>query len=301
MFNPEIARGAIDRAKGERGFEVTQASTSGETQAAASHPERNEDAIAVQKDALIVCDGVGGEQGSHMAAYVAAEYMREAVTTIPEYIDPQEAAKMLAEIMRDASQAIRMFGNENGIDGRIATAALTAIRRIDPASGLPYVAAAHAGDVRMTQLRDNKSIFTTLDHSGIGAGLEAQDARKIQNYLDTVENEDQLDDNVLAGFETRLCFEYRNTIASCLDNESNPADIPVRVSLRPVEPGDIFLVTSDGVHDNLTTAEIEAEAVKARSPHDIPDRLIIAAEKRSADKRHLRAKPDDMTAGVLLG
>lgn len=64
-----------------------------------------------------------------------------------------------------------------------------------------------------------------------------------------------------------------------------------------LQTGDRVLLTSDGIHDNLTRTEIE-EILKSKTKD--PARAIVeAARTRSLDNEHLRAKPDDMSAVVL--
>ena len=83
-------------------------------------------------------------------------------------------------------------------------------------------------------------------------------------------------------------FLYRNIVGACLDGGY---DNYINVDTRDVEPGDIILATTDGIHDNLTRREI-AEWTTVKD-------LLAAALARSRDTDHPRAKPDDMTAVML--
>ena len=58
-----------------------------------------------------------------------------------------------------------------------------------------------------------------------------------------------------------------------------------------------MLLTSDGVHDNLTTWEI-SDIVAATKLEDLSNTLVDAAIERSVSGKG-RAKPDDVTAVVL--
>lgn len=80
--------------------------------------------------------------------------------------------------------------------------------------------------------------------------------------------------------------------------------------IKPLTSGDKLLVTSDGIHDNLTAAEIGA--VLAGSPQ-AAQALVVNAQKRSREPRnqiryiddephealYFRPKPDYMTAVIL--
>lgn len=64
-----------------------------------------------------------------------------------------------------------------------------------------------------------------------------------------------------------------------------------------VTPGDVLLLTSDGIHDNLTTAEIEAVLITS-NPQYTTASLANRAQMRTFDKS-ARSKDDDMTAVVV--
>lgn len=63
-----------------------------------------------------------------------------------------------------------------------------------------------------------------------------------------------------------------------------------------LRPGDKLILTSDGIHDNLTTDEME-NCLRGNEQTEI-SRIVSSAEARS-NSAHIRAKPDDMTAAIL--
>lgn len=67
--------------------------------------------------------------------------------------------------------------------------------------------------------------------------------------------------------------------------------------VKEVRKGDLVLLTSDGVHDNLTHEEIEALLEKAKSPEEAAAFIKEAALKRSREDKNksIRAKPDDVS------
>jgi len=58
---------------------------------------------------------------------------------------------------------------------------------------------------------------------------------------------------------------------------------------------DKFILTTDGVHDNLTFNEMEEVVTKKG---DVAKLLVEKARKRSQGK-HFRSKPDDISAVVI--
>ena len=58
-------------------------------------------------------------------------------------------------------------------------------------------------------------------------------------------------------------------------------------------------MTSDGVHDNLTSIEIN-RILNAQNQPDLASSLIEYARQRSTEGGiHVRAKPDDVSAVVI--
>ncbi len=90
-------------------------------------------------------------------------------------------------------------------------------------------------------------------------------------------------------------FDERHMVSNSLGgSQYNPV-----VFTRPLESSDVILITSDGIHDNLTATEI-IEILKAnQDPSAVSSALIQSAQARSRDEHHVRAKPDDMTALVV--
>ena len=66
-------------------------------------------------------------------------------------------------------------------------------------------------------------------------------------------------------------------------------------------PGDRLVLDSDGIHDNLTSAELEAALSDAASAPEAAEQVVSEAWNRSEDEADElgRAKPDDMTILVL--
>lgn len=77
----------------------------------------------------------------------------------------------------------------------------------------------------------------------------------------------------------------------------------------PITDGDIVLMTTDGIHDNLTNKQIAAIAKKFTDPKTLTKELIASAQKVAKTQKiddkgnnlgDLRSKKDDMTAAALV-
>lgn len=104
-------------------------------------------------------------------------------------------------------------------------------------------------------------------------------------------------------------YKNRNAITNCLGSEIKK-DVgrfnnTTNCSGFAAEVGDIIILTTDGIHDNLTRPQIEeiiSRAVERRaSSRQIVRDLILHARAvaEAGKEENPRAKQDDMTAVVI--
>ena len=238
-----------------------------------------------------VCDGVGGDPGSERAAQVTAEIAHQ-VYSQPgtEYLGRAEAALLTRQTLIAAQEAIRDDYAEVA-----TTAAMTTIHT-DPETGQRFANIAWLGDSRVYVIRDGEILYRTLDdgmvhNSPILDEMYSDEAPeyRVQAFLESVT---EVDTTTPAGCELAGVLGLRNMIDNCLDGWGEPNIHPHQVD---VLPGDIILVTSDGVHDNLTNQEILAGIRDGATA----EQQVGAALTRSRSKQHRRAKSDDITAVIL--
>jgi len=147
---------------------------------------------------------------------------------------------------------------------------------------------APSGDSRAYIFRDGRLGAITTDHDAYRASHDKEDSKIHQEKLAATESIKALVDE-----RDQMDFNFRNLISSKLGMQNVPMDIEYAV----IEPGDILVLSTDGVHDNLSTEEIRRILLGARKGKAAED-LVSFAKRRSLDA-HDRAKPDDMTALVV--
>ena len=234
-----------------------------------------------------VFDGLGGHPGSERASQLVADTVNkffDLLTT--DVMLPQNAALFAEDVLVAANREIRYDTSPN-----IATTAAFASIHTNPATAERFASIAWAGDSRVYIVRNGQIIYRTLD-DGVPTPIAELDELytheapeyRAQAFLESVVEQ--------PGGELSRMFRYRNIIDNCMSGDS---DLKVHTIAVPVEPGDIILASSDGIHDNLTNAEI---LTIINAGGDTKD-LVHAALARSRDTSHLRAKHDDMTAVVL--
>ena len=248
------------------------------------HPERNEDHYFTNETAAGVFDGVGGSAGSEVASQLAAQHIDKFLSGTPKVLPFAQAEAMIKSALTTAGRAINEFARGS----RISTTA-TIAKILENEHGEPYAVIASAGDSRAYLLRNNSLQAVTLDESiTVASAGTPEEGRARQEKFANVADESDLSESELHA------FRRQNMIFGALGGGQEKVDIQAHIV--PLEKGDKILLTSDGIHDNLTSREIEA--ILRNSLVNSCNALVEAARERSRQK-HIRAKPDDMTAATI--
>jgi serine/threonine protein phosphatase PrpC len=257
-----------------------------------NHPERNEDAILVDREHLLfgIFDGVGGRQAGEVASNAAREFVAKRAGEIPPAINPEDAARLLAQILTDANKEIFLMSQKPEYVGMGTTAILL---KLLPSGEEIKAAVAYVGDSRLYRLSpEGKLEQITLDDGPVRDQFhDERRAREAQKKLSNVSNYRDLN------FQELGLFSYRNRISQCLGQ----MEISPHFQVLAVKTGDVFILTSDGVHDNLTDKEIEAICNSSSESREAAIRLTAnsLARSREGEERNIRAHPDDMSAIVV--
>ena len=218
------------------------------------------------------------------------------LTELDEELLPEDAAEAMKGAFREAKSAIKEMSIEQNDGQPLGTTAVVAGLFTDPkirGKERRYIQMAHAGDSRAYIIRNDELLHVSVDHSThpeFGENIEGEIQKIIANtkYIED-----------LSGREL-LCALDRNLISSCL---SSSGILSIRTDCVYVQTGDIVLLTSDGIHDNLTTdeiLEIVQHAIKnGLSAIELTGLLIKKAQARSGEGS-FRSKMDDMTAVVKI-
>lgn len=261
------------------------------------HPDRNEDAFFASPEhrSAGVFDGISIPRGGEFAAQKANEVMTQQLSEIPNQSLVDAALKKLQQAFFLADAAVQEINrNKKPIEQVGTTAAVVKI--IDSPDGKRFALVGHAGDSRVYHVHNNRLVCLTLDHTFINAmAKDAATAWEMQKRFSEACNVHDLGSK-----EEIEKYMSQNRISNALGILSSPTIISVEV-----QAGDRLLITSDGIHDNLTGTEIENIMASAQSPEDASSALMASAIARSHEKdpsgerEHLRAKMDDMTAVVI--
>lgn len=205
----------------------------------------------------IVADGMGG----HSSGEVASEMAVDLISRYYYADETSSTADALRNAIEKASAEIYAAAIEDlSLIGMGTTVVTLAIN-----DGVGH--AAHVGDSRLYRLRGMEMQRLTIDHS-------------------------QVMEMVMRGllsFDEAQHHEDKNIILRAVGTQ---ASVEVDVS-QPfaVEPGDLFLLCSDGLCDMVDDEEIRQVWVNSIDIHNAAERLVSLAKERGGE--------DNITVGIV--
>ncbi|HRH23498.1 MAG TPA: serine/threonine-protein phosphatase [Candidatus Magasanikbacteria bacterium] len=292
--------------------EIPQFLSNAESRKGDNHDENEDGLISDQGHQLYaVFDGVSGAEGGKIASEIARGIFEKGFQSLPFELSENEAIEKMRFLIQEAHTEICKLKEDERDTAPGTTATVIKFLR-DPKTQQFYGVIGNVGDSRLYHVSKGNFRRLTRDHN-----KQYQESMDRQGKKDAFVNnlsfvdattesfEDELDHWAGADYNTpdgKNVFaqsKSRNVITSSLgvtNVRPNYVDI---VIVRGILPGDKFLLTSDGIHDNLTTDEISSIIGETTDTK----KLVEAAYKRSNEFGHedgnLRAKPDDMTAVLL--
>jgi protein phosphatase len=296
-------------AQAPRAFAFTSRTTPNER-----HLDHNEDCLAIDRHRgmAAVFDGVGGSVAGGLAAQVAAQVIHQGWRDLVRQWQPEQPATTLAAAdptavsaalltllaqahERVCEEGARLTAEGQTLEGDASpatTAALAAFFR-EPAHERYTMVYAWIGDSRVYLLRGDEPISRLTQDDGLLTRL-------VYDQVLTPAQETFIDQATDAALLTELglmLFSQRNGITQSLGGPKPPETHCAQIELAP---GDILLLSTDGIHDNLTDAMLE-ETLRHTARPQVARRLVTLAVRSSRQDLNdwLRAKPDDMTAVVI--
>ena len=248
--------------------------------------DHNEDSFLIDEELqlYVVADGMGGHAGGGTASRIAVETIDKRLRELRSTVVEQPASGTLQdspvpETIRSAvEQACLAIFAKAQEDPELAGMGTTVISLLlDEA----HAFFAHVGDSRAYLVRGDLIQQISEDHSLVNEQIKA---------------------GMITPEEARHS-RYRNIITRSVGFEE---EVQVDVMGLLAEPGDIFILCSDGLANMLEDQEI-LEIVHANSLDDIPARLIDLANERGGDdnitviavRAELANGPEARTASVV--
>lgn len=261
-----------------------------------------------------VFDGMGGHDSAEKSATRASQLVEAylAATDASGCQSITEVRQYLEQALRSASRTIREEGIAEKDEKNRGTTASVALIWNQPGSKEAYAVIGHVGDSRVyiwhsaektledITLDDGLGRFEAEERNGKLEFIKSRpapevEARRIQRKLSHIQT--AADVAQLSPKEKRV-WEERHGLYQYIGD----VDISPQLYDRLLTEGDILIVTSDGVHDNLSDLFIEKvinqSVTEKRSPQEIAENLATRAYNLSTEKLledKTRQKPDDIT------
>ncbi len=217
-----------------------------------SHPgrrrRRNEDAWVCHPPLFAVADGMGGARGGEIASRVAASALGETVDGSGE----ERVVALIQEANRQVYERAREDSDASGMGTTITVALFE--------NGI--VSIGHVGDSRAYLIRDRKVDQLTEDHS-----LVAELVRSGRLSPEEAETHPQ-----------------RSVITRALGTDP---DVDVDSFSVEANPGDLFLICSDGLTSMVGDEEILEVVEPNRDDLDLAAKELVNAANRSGGEDNI--------------
>ena len=220
---------------------------------------RNEDSYAVyvsgasQPSAdnkgilFVLADGIGGHACGDLASRMACEGLTAVFDGGSEGCEPQEYARRLNDLIFSVDSRIRQRGSMDSdcMDmGSTLSALLVAGN---------FAVTAHVGDSRIYRLRGDRLTQLTTDHSFVQEMIEEGELTP----------------------EAALTHPLRSVLTRAVGTQEPLEEAEIRI--LDAAPGDRFLLSSDGLHDMVSSDEITTILRSGIEPKQSAERLLDAA------------------------
>jgi protein phosphatase len=202
---------------------------------------RNEDVFVCEPPLFAVADGMGGAQAGEVAAGLAAAVLAEAG-------GDERGEERVASLIQEANRRVFQRSSEDMAASGMGTTMTVAL--LDTTDG--SIAIGHVGDSRAYRVRDEQLEQLTDDHSLVGELLRS-------GKLSPEEAE---------------AHPQRSVITRALGTEP---DVDVDTFTVAAEPGDLYLVCSDGLTSMVSDGEIQALLVDIDDLEQAAQALVDAA------------------------
>ncbi len=218
---------------------------------------RDPDVLDRRGSLTIVADGMGGHSSGEVAATLAVDIISRGYYA-PSDLAPRD---VLAHSITEANREIYEASLKADRFAGMGTTIIALVVRGDKAFW------AHVGDARLYLLRKQRLHVMTIDHSQVMEMVQ-------QGIITLQQAQGHSDKNIVSralGTQPEVEIEFSDDLS--------------------IEPGDVFLLCSDGLNDMVPDDAIEEILLNEGDEHHAADRLIEAAKNNGGH--------DNVTVGVV--
>lgn len=211
---------------------------------------RNEDSYVCEPPLFAVADGMGGAQAGEVASRLAAAVLHE--------VNGEQLSRgAIAELIQEANRRVFQRSNEDAAASGMGTTMTVAL-----VESSDTVAIGHVGDSRAYRVREGRLEQLTEDHSLVGEMMRS-------GKLSAEEAE---------------AHPQRSVITRALGTEP---DVDVDTFAVETQPGDVFLLCSDGLTTMVPDREILSLLDASGGDLDRAARRLVEAANRSGGEDNI--------------
>lgn len=229
---------------------------------------QNEDAYVASEHLFAVADGMGGHNAGEVASELATTLLLE--RAVGKTLTPEWFVEAISEINRTIHESAAESTERRGMGTTIC--ALAMVQPQGDAMNSPQVALANVGDSRIYLWRASTFRQLSIDHSYV---------------------QELVTEGLISEDEARV-HPRRNIVTRALGIDDR---VSVDSWLLPVFSGDRFVLCSDGLVDEVPTADIAALVAQQREPQIIADSLVALA-KRNGGRDNITVVVVDVVGDV---
>ena len=211
---------------------------------------QNEDAYVASDQLFAVADGMGGHNAGEVASALATTLLLERAAG--QTLTPEWFVEAITSINRTIHESAAESTERRGMGTTICALAL--VQPQGETSEPQQIALANVGDSRIYLARSGMFRQLSVDHSYV---------------------QELVTEGLITEEEARV-HPRRNIVTRALGIDDRVA---VDSWLIPLFAGDRFILCSDGLVDEVPTADIAALAAQQREPQIIADELVALAKR----------------------
>jgi PPM family protein phosphatase len=212
----------------------------------------NEDSFVIAPPLFAVADGMGGAQAGEVASALAAGALEESGAD-------GGGERRVAELIQEANRRVHERATTDATTAGMGTTITAAL--VEPDGRVVF---GHVGDSRAYLLRDDKLEQLTNDHT-----LVAELVRRGE----------------LSPGEAQV-HPQRSVITRALGTDP---DVDVDTFAVDAQPGDVYLICSDGLSSMVGSRDIEEILRKYRSDLEAASKALIQAANRGGGEDNITA------------
>lgn len=244
----------------------------------------NEDACAASplRNVFVVCDGMGGAAGGEIASHLAAEtFVAQMSQSRAEDILPSPRRSSIAAAVQAANRAVYQQSRKTAHLAGMGTTLVGLVYAGEQEPGkaetgghpAPSLWLVHVGDSRCYRWRQKNLEQLTVDHSLVEEQVRAGQITAAQ----------------------ALASPMRNVITRAVGTEPS---VEPDIQGHCPQPGDLYLLASDGLTRELSDAEITR--ILCRIPSEITRAALQFACRQLVEAANQRGGNDNITV-LLVG